>query len=200
MTGWDARVHHGERLKSHLVDAPWILRVTEWSDRPPPLYVIKERVGVNGAADDLETGDEGILTERGRLYGEPQRRCLSILKRILKEVRDPAGVPLELERYLSASADDFRGNLPLSEEAGAKCALIFKLRERVDDLDRVELIARRVERFTREEACYWHSRIVHFGEAPSRWALAGMRTMLGGQPGDPAVEEMLEHLRRKGKA
>lgn len=199
MSAWDARVHHREQLETHLAEAPWILRLTEWSDRPPPIYVIKERVGLDGP-DSNGDADNGILKERGRLYGEARRRCLAVLKRILKDVRDPAGVPLELERYLSASAGDFRGNLPLSEEAGAKCALIFKLRERVDDMDRVELIARRVERFTREEASYWHSRIVHFGEAPSRWALAGMRTMLGGQPGDPAVDEMLEHLRRKGKA
>ena len=41
------------------------------------------------------------------------------------------------------------------EEAGAKLALIFRLQERVTDVDRVELIAQRVARFTREEAAYW---------------------------------------------
>jgi hypothetical protein len=83
----------------------------------------------------------------------------------------------------------------LDEEAGCKLSLIFRLRERILEMDRVELIARRVQRFTREEAAYWYSRTTNFGEAANRWARAGMRTMLGGQPGDPAVEEMLAELR-----
>ncbi|MDI3329099.1 MAG: hypothetical protein QJR06_11145, partial [Alicyclobacillaceae bacterium] len=72
---------------------------------------------------------------------------------------------------------------------------IFKLQERVSDMDRVELIARRVERFTREEAAYWLTRATQFGEGPNRWALAGMRVMLGGPPGDPGVLKMLEKIR-----
>ena len=74
-------------------------------------------------------------------------------------------------------------------------ALIFKLQERMSDLDRVELIARRVERFTREEAHYWLTRSTQFSPEANRWAQAGMRIMLGGQRGDKAVTEMLEKLR-----
>ena len=64
-------------------------------------------------------------------------------------------------------------------------------------MDRVELLARRVDRFTREEAAYWYSRITSFGDAANRWALAGMKVMLAGQPRDPNVGFMLEDLRRK---
>ena len=92
---------------------------------------------------------------------------------------------------------DFRGNLPLDEEAGCKLSLIFKLQERIKELDRVELIARRVDRFTREEAAYWYSRMTSFGEAANRWAAAGMKVMLAGQPHDPHIEKMIEEMRQK---
>jgi hypothetical protein len=92
-----------------------------------------------------------------------------------------------------------RGNLPIDEEAGAKLALIFRLEDRLRDLDRVELIAHRVTQFTREEAAYWLSRTTSFGPSANRWALSGLRIMLGGHPGDPAVASMLAtmHLARR---
>ena len=62
-------------------------------------------------------------------------------------------------------------------------------------MDRVELIARRVDRFSREEAAYWLSRVTQYGKSANRWARAGMRLILGGQPGDKAVVKMLEQLR-----
>jgi hypothetical protein len=111
-------------------------------------------------------------------------------------VCDDAGIPLELQRLFHNGRITFRGNLPLDEEAGAKLSLIFKLQERVKDMDRVELIARRVERFSREEAIYWLTRATHYGDAVNRWALAGMRLMLGGQPDDKAISQVLERLRR----
>jgi hypothetical protein len=58
------------------------------------------------------------------------------------------------------------------------------------------MIARRVNRFTREEAAYWLSRrITTYMDAANRWALAGMKVVLGGQQGDKAVGQMLEGLR-----
>src|SRR5207302_6975563 len=91
-----------------------------------------------------------ILEERGLIYGDAQRRCLPVLREIVARVQDSHQVALELQRLLPLDRIEFRGNLPLDDEAGCKLALIFKLQERVKDLDRVELIARRVERFTRE--------------------------------------------------
>ncbi len=85
----------------------------------------------------------------------------------------------------------------MDEEAGCKLVLLFKLQERIKEMDRVELIARRVDRFTREEAAYRHSRVTSFGDAANRWAAAGMKVMLAGQSRDPNVAVMLEDLRQR---
>jgi len=53
-----------------------------------------------------------------------------------------------------------------------------------------------VEKFSREEAAYWYSRISDFSIEANRWAQAGLRIMLAGQPHDPAIQTMLEKLRR----
>jgi len=110
-------------------------------------------------------------------------------------VQDAWHQPLELQPYLTQKGLPFRGNLPLDDEAGCKLALIFKLQERVKEIDRVELIARRADRFTREEAAYWLSRISNFSDDANRWASSGLRILLGGHAKDPAVERMLERLR-----
>lgn len=175
--------------------APWVLRVTEYAAKPAPVLVVKERLSLGDQESNNSNSPKTILKERGLLYGQPLRRCLPVIRKILSRVCDEAGIPLELQRFISDGRIVFRGNLPLDEEAGAKLSLIFKLREGVKDMDRVELIARRVERFSREEALYWLTRLTQFGEAANRWACAGMRIMLGGQPGDKAVLEMLEKMR-----
>jgi hypothetical protein len=136
-----------------------------------------------------------VLRERGLLYGEQQTRVLPVIRTILSRIRNDQDIPQELHRFLSGRRIDFRGNLPLDEEAGCKMALIFKLQERIKELDRVELLARRVDRFTREEAGYWYSRISSYGPIASRWAMAGMKIMMAGHPRDPGVETYLERLR-----
>lgn len=192
---WDLQTHYQNQVKPALSKSPWILRITEHSDKPVPVLIIKEYIRPNSEQNKTSKEPSSILEERGLIYGQPLRRCLPILKDVLRRVKNEDGVPLELERFLKNERITFRGNLPLSEEAGYKLGLIFKLRERIQDLDRVELIARRIERFTREEAAYWYSRITNFGEEANRWARAGMRLILGGQPGDPAIEPMLDELR-----
>jgi hypothetical protein len=97
--------------------------------------------------------------------------------------------------HLTEQGLPFRGNLPLDDEAGCKLTLIFKLQERVKEIDRVELIVRRADRFTREEAAYWLSRLNNFSDDANRWAISGLRIVLGGHAKDPAVERMLERLR-----
>jgi hypothetical protein len=136
------------------------------------------------------------LRDRGLLYGQSLRRCLNTLQTIVDDVVDEAGIPLGIARFIPTGHISFRGNLPLDHTAGSKLALIFKLQERVKDMDRVELIAWRVERFTREESLYWLTRATQFGVVGNRWAQAGMRTMLGGQPGDPAIQDLLGKMRR----
>jgi hypothetical protein len=187
-------VHH---VAPQLRHAPWVLRVTEHKDKPAPVFVVKERTQVWQAEDGPgEARAHSVLKERGLLYGPALRRCHPVLRRIVSQVRDGSGIPLELHRFLAERRIRFRGNLPLDTEAGEKLALLFKLQERITDMDRVELMAWRIERFTAEEAAYWLTRITQFGDAANRWAQAGLRLMLGGQPGDPAVVDMLQQLRQ----
>jgi len=183
------------RLKVLARTAPWVLRITEHRDRPAPVLIVKERCRPEESADGV-SASRAVLKERGLIYGQALRRCLPVIREILRGICDEFCIPLELNRFLAGDRLSYRGNLPLDDEAGAKLALIFKLQERLDDMDRVELIARRVERFSREEAVYWLTRATHYGEAANRWAQAGMRIMLGGQPGDKAVPEQLDRLRR----
>jgi hypothetical protein len=199
---FDLQKHYDAQLGRLWRRCPFVLRITEWKDLPVPVLVVKERQSLNGAhppsptsSDPRGQSSQGHLVECGHLAGEAQRRCLPILRQIVGRVRDEYGVPLELQRYLTQEGLRLRLNLPLDEEAGAKLGLIFRLQERITDLDRVELIARRVARFTREEAVYWLSRMTSFGTDANRWAISGLRIMLGGQAKDPAVERMLGRLR-----
>jgi hypothetical protein len=193
----DLTVHYASRVKKQLSSTPWILRVTEHKGKPVPVFIVKERIHPDKRTDaDRLVAPRSILKERGRIYGQQQRRCLPVVKNILTRVCDHAGIPLELHQYLNGKRITFRGNLPLDAEAGYKLALMFKLQVRIKEIDRVELIARRVDRFTREEAGYWCSRISTFGDAANRWAAAGMKIMLGGHSKDPNVEMMLEAVRQ----
>lgn len=178
------------QVKPFLAHCPYIFRITEHKDKPIPVFIVKER-----SIDDSDGGSKRFLRDLGQLYGPSLRRCLPTIRSILSRVTDDAGIPLELHNVLSNARIAFRGNLPLDEQAGAKLALICKLQEHLQDMDRVELIAWRVHSFSREEAMYWLSRVTQYGPAGNRWAKAGLRLMLGGQPGDTAVLEMLDKLR-----
>ena len=189
----DAAQHYRRRVAPLLEQAPWVLRVTEHKSRPAPVFVIKER---RQPRDDDEHHGRPYLVERGVLWGDAQRRLLPVVRAVISRVLDDRDQPLELHQFLAGNRIRFRGNLPLDDEAGLKLALMLKLRERVKEDDRGELIARRVDRFTREEAAYWFSRMSHFGADANRWASAGMKIMLGGQPHDPGVGRMLDVLRQ----
>jgi hypothetical protein len=193
---------HRRRLAGLLKSAPFVLRITRWRDVTGPVLVVKERLSRpapagadNGVVRPLRPAATAHLVARGHLAGAAQRRALPVLKSVLGRVRDGNGVPLHLERWMTVDGLRHTATLPLDEEAGAKLALVFRLHERILDLDRVELIARRVERLTREEASYLLSRITRFGPAANRWAVAGLRIMLGGQARDPAVGDTLDRLR-----
>jgi hypothetical protein len=160
--------------------------------------VIKERIAAEDRNDtDHMKAPRSISKDRGLLYGETQRRCLPVIRTITARIQNKNGIPLKLHRFLEGNRITFRGNLPMDDEAGVKLALIFKLHLRIKELDRVELLARRIDRFTREEASYWYSRMTSFGEAANRWAIAGMKIMLSGQRGDKAIQTMLEQLQTK---
>ncbi len=185
------------KVKPLLPQAPWVLRFTEHCDKPAPVLIAKERITEEEEQEkENKTTGRSYLKERGYLHGQPLRRCLPVLRYIISEVANPAGIPLELQHVLNKGRITFRGNLPLDDSAGPKLALLFKLQERIRDMDRVELMAWRIQRFTREEAVYWLTRVTQYNQAASRWAQAGMRIMLGGQPGDRGIQQMLEQLRR----
>jgi hypothetical protein len=180
-----------KKVLPHVQWMPWLLRVTDYRDRPSPVLIVKHRKPI----DDKSTQTE--LVDRGIIYGDSLRRCLPAIQQIVSRIRDENDKPLDLHQFLPSKTIIFRGNLPLDEGSGAKLALIFRLQERVKDLDRVELMARRIDNFTAEEASYWLSRILHFGKASNRWAANGMRLMLGGMPGDPAIASMLRDFRSR---
>ena len=191
------------RLAGLVRAAPFVLRITRWREVTGPVLVVKERTAPKEmraaspgtAIQTLRPRKSANLIERGHIAGDAQRRALPVIKSILGRVRDESGVPLHVERWMTVDGLRRTVTLPLDEEAGAKFALVFRLHERIADLDRVELIARRVERLTREEASYLHSRITRFDPAANRWAMAGLRILLGGQAKDPAVKATLDLLR-----
>lgn len=182
----DLGAYYKQKVAPHIDRMPWVLRVTDHKKRPSPVLVIKYRKPLD------EDSKQTRLVERGVIYGDSLRRCLPGIQQVLARVRDEDDKHLDLHQFLQGKSITFRGNLPLDEGSGYKLALLFRLQERVKDLDRVELMARRIDNFTTEEASYWLSRILHFSKATNRWAAAGMRIMLGGLPGDPAIGEMLK--------
>jgi len=195
-TDWRLEQNLRQRIRPFAEHSPWVLRITGHKDKPAPVFIVKKRLSHDGDVKaNSKPAGRPYLKEQGLLYGQSLRRCLPVIRAISGRVCDNAGIPLELHRFFNNGRITFRGNLPLDEEAGVKLSLIFKLQERVKDMDRVELIARRVERFSREEAVYWLTRATQYGPEGNRWALAGMRVMLGGQPEDKAVLRMLEKLR-----
>ncbi len=200
----DLEKHHVEKLEPLIPKAPYVLRITEWKEYPVPVLVLKERRAYQIENQNpekeiplglIEPRIRRVLVEIGSIYGQPLRRCLPVLWYIVSTVRDEQDIPLEIQRYMNKDGLRMRINLPLDEEAGAKLGLLFRLQVRVRELDRIELIARRISRFSREEAVYWLYRTTTYGSDANRWALSGLRIMLGGQPGDPAVTKMLTSLR-----
>lgn len=184
----DPEFYNKQKLQPLVNQAPWVLRFTDLKGKPSPVLIIKQR-----KIDELDN-QKSKLVEVGEIYGDSLRRCQPVIRQILSHVRDQHDVHLELQQFLIGNSISFRGNLPLDEQAGMKLGLLFRLQQRVKDLHRVELMANRIHRFTKEEAGYWLSRLIHFGKASSRWASAGMRIMLGGTPGDADIKKMLQNM------
>jgi len=179
--------------------SPYVLRLTRHKDLPPPVLVVKERIAPEDR-DDTEglTNPRAKHVERGTLHGESVRACLPVLKRILEEVKDEQGIPLGLERFMSAQGlKQTDINSPLDEAAGARLALFFRLQTKVKDVDRIELIGRRVAMFSREEAVYWLANVTTADPALRSWATSGLRMLLCGEAGDKRVPRILEKVRAR---
>lgn len=180
--------------------APYVLRLTRHKELPPPVLVVKERIAPEDR-DDTEglTNPRAKHVERGTLHGESVRACLPVLKRILEEVKDEQGIPLGLERFMSTQGlKQTDINFPLDEAAGARLALFFRLQAKVKDVDRIELIGRRVAMFSREEAVYWLANVTTADTALRSWATSGLRMLLCGEAGDKRVPRILEKVRARG--
>ncbi len=188
--------HYQSRQLARLSrSAPFVMRFTRWKGYSGPVLEIKERIAPESSNQD---NSQGKTKPRGHLYGEALRQCLPVLKRMVDHVSDDGGVPLELARYMTVEGlklDDI--NLPLDREAGAKAALFFRLQTNIQIADRIELLGRRIETFSREEAGYWLAWVTTPNKDDARWAMKGLRITLAGDSKDPAIARKLARLRAR---
>ncbi len=181
-------------MQSSLKEAPWILRVTERKDFTGPMLEICERQYTDSGKTRLK--------EYGRIYNGTLRTCRPAIRYMLSQELDSMGRSAGLHELIDEKTE-YRGQIPLRDEIGAKLALLFKLHPQVRSQERIELMAWRIERFTREEALYWVGKvsIPVYGKRGIEWAKSGLRLMLAGQQKDEeAVRELLEKLRKGGTA
>ena len=177
-------------MQSRIKDAPWILRVTEQKKYTGPILVICERQNTDNGTMKLK--------EYGQIHSEALRTCRSAIRYMLSQELDEMGRPAGLQELIDDKTE-YRGHIPLHEEVGAKLALLCKLQPLVRSQERIELMAWRIERFTREEALYWVGKvsIPVYGQRGIEWAKSGLRLMLAGQQKDEeAVRELLDKLRK----
>ncbi len=173
-----------------LKEVPWILRVSEQKAFTGPILEICERQNTENGTTRLK--------EYGRIYNGTLRTCKPAIRYMLAQELDQLGRCAGLQELIDEKIE-YRGHIPLHDEIGAKLALLFKLHPKVQSQERIELMAWRIERFTREEALYWVGKvsIPTYGKRAIEWAKSGLRLMLAGQQKDEKdVRELLEKLRR----
>lgn len=186
-----------KRFRKLYRSAPFALLVTEHKKFPIPILILKEREKVEGELSGR------FRNREFRFYGDAMHRLLAdrLVARLVRGVLDPDEVPLELEKVLVPAVlnkEKLPIQIPLNEEAGMKLALLFSLGSPIKDIDRVELIARRLDRFSREEAGYWYSRIARLDKDLRSMGVRGLRTILcgdGSKEDRPRIQRMLEKLR-----
>lgn len=185
------------RLEKLYKSAPFGLLVTSHKKYPIPVLLVKEREEINGER-------QGRFNDREhQFYGDIMRRVLSegLLARMVSSVTDVDEVPMELGKILVPNIIDridLPLQIPLDEEAGFKLGLLFSLSSKLQDKDRVELMARRIDRFAREEAAYWYSRITRMDKDLQVMAMKGLKITLcgdGSKEDRPRVQKALEKLK-----
>lgn len=183
-----------ENMKSMLKTAPWILRIAEQKKYTGPVLEICERRATEAGKTKL--------WEYGRIFNGNFRTCKVAIRYMMSQVTDNAGRPLGLQEFIDSKVA-YRGQIPLDEVTGAKLALLFKLHGQVRSPERIELMAWRIERFSREETMYWLSKVSvesFYGKRGIEWAKSGLRLMLAGQQKDgKEVQRLLEALRKGGE-
>lgn len=177
-------------MQPYLKTAPWIMRITTRKEFTGPVLEICERYRTER--------DTERLREYGRLYNGSLRTCKRAICLMLSQVLDNAGRPFGIQELLNG-AIDYRGQVPLNETVGAKLALLSKLHPQVRKDSRIELMAWRIERFSREETLYWLTKVSvpTYGRRSIEWAKSGLRLMLAGRQNDEEeIQKLLEKLRR----
>ena len=179
-----------DAMQPMLKTAPWVLRVTERKDYTGAILEVCER---------YDTGNNTTrLREYGRIYNGTLRTCKSAIRYMMSQVLDEMGRPLGIQELIDDRIE-YRGIIPLDITTGAKLALLFRLHPRVNSQKRIELMAWRIERFSREETLYWLTKTTMqtYGSRSVEWAKSGLRLMLAGQQKDEAeVDRLLEQLRK----
>lgn len=179
-----------DNMRASMKEAPWILRVSEQKQFTGPMLEICERQSTENGTTRLK--------EYGRIYNGTLRTCKRAIRYMLSQELDQLGRPACLQNLIDDKIE-YRGHIPLQDEVGAKLALLFKLHPQVRSQERIELMAWRISRFTREEALYWVTKVSLpvYGQRGIEWAKSGLRLMLAGQQKDEeAVRELLEKLRK----
>lgn len=183
-----------EHMQPLLKDAPWILRITEQKKYTGPMLEVCQRRATSGGKTKL--------WEYGRIFNDHFHTCRAAIRYMMGQVTDKAGRPLGLQDLMDSSMA-YRGQIPLDEVTGAKLALLFKLHGQVRSPERIELMAWRIERFSREETMYWLSKVSvesFYGKRGIEWAKSGLRLMLAGQQKDGhEVQRLLKALRKGGE-
>ncbi len=179
-----------DRMKQFEKTSPWILRVSQQKKYTGPLVTICERT--------VSTKGNPCLVEHGFMHNGKLRFCKDVIRMIVSHVMNDNGEPLELHALIDDKLE-YRGYIPLDDAAGAKLALLFKLQATIPDMERVELMAWRIERFTREESLYWLSKVTvpTYGEKGIAWAKIGLRAMLGGRSEDKEEIQLILNTIRK---
>lgn len=179
-----------DAMQPMLKTAPWVLRVTERKEFTGAVLEICERHETENHTTRLK--------EYGRIYNGTFRTCKDAIRYMMSQVQDEMGRPLGIQELIDERME-YRGQIPLDVTTGAKLALLFKLHPVVRSQKRIELMAWRIERFSREETLYWLGKvsIPSYGRRGIEWAKSGLRLMLAGQQKDEAaVEELLQQLRK----
>ncbi len=170
--------------------SPWILRVSEQKKYTGPVLTVCER--------SISPRGRKCLVEHGFMHNGKLRFCKDAIRTMLSRVANDSGELLELHTLIDDKIA-FRGRMPLDDTTGAKLALLFLLQSAIPDMERVEMMAWRIERFTREESMYWVSKITvpTYGEKSISWAKTGLRAMLAGRAEDKEdIQKVLNTIRK----
>lgn len=179
-----------ENMEQFIKTSPWLLRVSEQKKYTGPVLTVCERT--------VSPKGNPCLMEHGFMHNGKLRFCKDAIRMIVSHVSNDNGEPLELQSLIDDKVA-FRGRIPLDDTAGAKLALLFLLQATILDTERVEMMAWRIERFTREESMYWLGKITvpTYGEKSIAWAKTGLRAMLAGRAEDKEdIEKILDTIRK----